>query len=126
MYTYYHSAYVDVYWKLPILIKRKEKIIRNTELETVTDRTFLECDRIPFPFFFFKFINYESITHLLKTWKIQNVTCVSSIYCNYFLSKLKFLVEISLSSSLGLAEWLEGNEEGYSRPEKHCEQIQHH
>jgi len=43
MYTYYHTVCVDVYWKLPILIKRKiESKQKHTEFETVTDRTFLE------------------------------------------------------------------------------------
>ena len=69
MYTYYHTVYVDVYWKLPILIKRKEKISRNTELETVTDRTFLEMWYNTFSFFFFlvyKLWKYKSFTKDLE------------------------------------------------------------
>ena len=42
-----------------------------------------------------------------------------------FLSKLRFLVEILISNSQKLIEWLYREVEGYSRPEKHYEPIQH-
>ena len=41
-----------------------------------------------FDFLFFIFLNYESITHLQETWKIQKkVTCSSTIYYNCFLNR---------------------------------------
>ena len=60
-----------------------------------------------FFFFFFKmaiiffyFLNYESmITHLQETWKMQHkVTYSSTIYYNYFFSRLRFLVGVSISN----------------------------
>ena len=67
------------------------------------------------------------ITHLQETWKIQNkVTYGSSIYCNYFkIDKLRFLGEVLISNSQNLIEWVDREVEGYSRPEKHYEPIQH-
>ena len=66
------------------------------------------------------------ITHLQETWKIQNkVTYSSTLYYNYFLSKLRFLVGVLISNFQKLTEWIYREVEGYSKPEKHCEKIQH-
>ena len=47
------------------------------------------------------------------------------LYISYFLSKLRFLVGATISNSKKLKEWLYRKVEGCSRPEKHCEPIQH-
>ena len=54
------------------------------------------------------------ITHLQKTWKIQNrVTYSSSIYYNYFsVDKLIFLVGVSTSNSQKLIECIDRNVKG--------------
>ena len=45
---------------------------------------------------------------------------------NTILSRwIRFLVEVSVSNSQKLIEWIYKQVEGYSRPEKHCEPIQH-
>ena len=54
------------------------------------------------------------ITHLQKTWKIQNkVTYSSTVYYNYFsVDKLRFLVGVSISNSQKLVEWMYREVEG--------------
>ena len=65
--------------------------------------------------------------NLQETWKIQNkVTYSSTVYYNYFsVDKLRFLVGVSISNSQKLIEWIDRKVEGYGRPEKHYEPIQH-
>ena len=41
------------------------------------------------------------------------------------MDKLRFLVGVSISNSQKLIEWIKRKVEGYSRPEKHYEPIQH-
>ena len=65
------------------------------------------------------------ITHWQEPWKIQNnVTYSPTIYYNYFLSKLRFLVGVLMSKSQKLIQWVYREVEGYSRPEKHHEPHQ--
>ena len=61
------------------------------------------------------------------TWKIQNkVTYISTIYYNYLkVGNLGFLVGVSISNSQKLIACIYRKVEGYSRPEKHYEPIQH-
>ena len=40
------------------------------------------------------------------------------------MDKSRFLAGVSISSSQKLIEWID-RKVGYSRPEKHCEPIQH-
>ena len=47
------------------------------------------------------------------------------IYTIILSSKLRFLVGVSISNSPKLIEWIYRAVEGYSRPEKHGEPIQH-
>ena len=59
---------------------------------------------------------------------MQNkIICNSAKHYNYFLSrnKLRFLVGVSVSLSQKLIEWIDREVEGYSRPEKRYEPIQH-
>ena len=39
--------------------------------------------------------------------------------------KLRFLVGVSISNSQKLIEWIDRKVEGYSRPQKHYDPIQH-
>ena len=56
----------------------------------------------------------------------DKVTYSSTSYYNFFkVDKLRFLVRVSMSNSQKLIEWMYRDVEGYSRPEKHCEPIQH-
>ena len=41
------------------------------------------------------------------------------------MDKLRFLVGVSISNSQNLIEWIYRKVEGYSRPEKHHELLQH-
>ena len=67
------------------------------------------------------------MTHLQETGKMQDkVTYSSTSYYNFFkVDKLRFLVRVSMSNAQKLIEWMYRDVEGYSRPEKHCEPIQH-
>ena len=67
------------------------------------------------------------ITHLQEAWKIKKKIIYSStLYYNYFyVDKLGFSVGVSLSSSQKLIEWIDRKVEGYHKPEKHYEPIQH-
>ena len=53
-------------------------------------------------------------------------TTTTTMYYNYFLSRLRFLIGVSISNSQKLIEWIYRKVEGYSRPEKHQEPIQQH
>ena len=65
-------------------------------------------------------------THLQETWKTHNKVTYSFIIKIIFkVDKLIFLVWISMSNIQKLIEWLYREAEGYGRPEKHHEPIQH-
>ena len=69
--------------------------------------------------FFFYFLNYENIAHLQEIWKIQNKrTCSCTIYYNFLIDTLRFLIRVSISNSLKLVEWIYRDVKGYSRPEE--------
>ena len=67
-------------------------------------------------------------THLQETW--ENIEQVY-IYFYYILQlffkvdELRFLVGVSISNSQKPVDWIYREVEGYSRPEKHYEPIQH-
>ena len=46
-------------------------------------------------------------------------------YNNFKVDKLRVLVRLSISNSQKLTEWIYREVEGYSRPEKHYEPVQH-
>ena len=81
--------------------------------------------------FFFNF-------NFFKLWKYDNSftgnlenTEQGYIWCHYILQlffkvgKLKFLLGVSITNSQKLIQCIYREIKGYSRPDKHCEPIQH-